>query len=76
MSICGERIQMKRGSDKKMIRVGQFEPGFQVYVQECNKCGTRHESTHVLFACQNREDHCNGTMSIVQESYNLGDPGD
>lgn len=23
-----------------------------------------------------RRDHCNGTMSIVQESCNLGDPGD
>ena len=38
---------MKR-NDKKMIRVGQFDPDSRVYVQECRKCGTKHESTHVL----------------------------
>ncbi len=62
---------MKR-NDKKMIRVGQFDPDSRVYVQECRKCGTKHESTHVLFVCQNREVHCDGTMTPVLETYDHG----
>lgn len=60
-----------RENGKKMIRTGQFEPGSRIYVQECRKCGKKHESTYVLFVCQNREDHCDGTMSVVQNSYDF-----
>ncbi len=60
-----------RRGEKKVIKVGQFEVGSRVYVQECRKCGARHESTRVLFLCQNRDVHCNGAMTPVQDSYDV-----
>lgn len=54
-----------------MIQIGQFEPGARVYIQECRKCGMRHESTHILFTCQNRDAHCNGVMTPVKDSYDV-----
>lgn len=62
---------MRRERHKKVIRTGQFDPGSRVYIQECRKCGKKHESTHVLFLCQDRETPCNGTMSIVRQIYDI-----
>ncbi len=56
---------MAVATNRKIIRVGVFSPGVRIYVQECRKCGAIHKSTHVLFVCQNREEHCNGTMTAV-----------
>jgi hypothetical protein len=51
------------------IRVGHFEPGAQVYIQQCRKCRMHHESTHILVRCQNHIIHCNGTMSAVLDFF-------
>lgn len=63
---------VKNDAKRQLIKVGQFEEGACVFVQDCRKCETRHESTYVLFACQNRDAHCNGAMTAVLESYILG----
>jgi len=71
VEVLDQRVFMRRGNHKKVIRTGQFDPGLRVYVQECRKCRMKHESTHVLFLCQDRETPCNGTMSIVQDFYDI-----
>lgn len=61
----------KGRSKAKVIKVGQFNTGSRIYIQECRKCGARHESTHILFICQNREPCCNGTMTPVRDFYDV-----
>lgn len=62
---------MSIGNNKKPIKTGKFEFGVRVYIQECRKCATKHESTHVLFVCQDRDAHCDGAMSAVLGEYDL-----
>ncbi len=58
-----------RNEDKRVIKTGKIEPGSAVFVQICRKCSIKHETTHVLFVCQDRDNHCNGTMTVVLDVY-------